>query len=314
MSQLARVTVKLRSGAAMPIFGLGTWAMAEKDECTNACAAALAAGYRLLDTATMYENEAEVGAALAESEVARDEVFVVSKLKGGDHGAEAPRDALDLSLAKLRLDHLDLWLMHSPAGADVVATWRAMLALRDAGKCRAVGVSNFGVAQLKQLAACGLEAPEVNQIELHPWLQQRPTVEYCRANGIVTMGYAMRCPFRRTRSPHQRPIGVAPARSPGVRTVHAASLGRYCPLARTKQFGATALAALAAEAGRSEAELALRWCVQSGHVTIPKSKSAERIVANAACLEWELTGEQVPRLCRDTYAARCRAEACPGRF
>ena len=106
----------------------------------------------------------------------------------------------------------------------------------------------------------------------------------------------MRCPFWRTRSPHPRAnTSVARAwRWRALRvTAHAASLGRYCPLARTKQFGATALAALAAEAGRSEADLALRWCVQSGHVTIPKSKSAERIVANAACLEWELTGEQV---------------------
>ena len=249
-------TVRLRSGLEMPLFGLGTWLAAADGECLAACTAALDYGYRLIDTAAMYGNEHEVGAALAASP-RKDEVFVVTKLKGADHGRENALAALDVSLSKLKRSSVDLWLMHSPDGGKVVETWNAMLEAKAAGKCRAVGVSNFGVAQLEALKAAGCEAPEVNQFELHCWFQQRPAVEYCRAEGITVMS--------------------------------------YCPLARCKLFGQTELAKLAAAWGKTEAQCALRWLLQRGFVTIPKSSNAARIASNAV-FDFELTEEQLAQM------------------
>ena len=242
-------TVKLRSGIEMPIFGLGTWLSEGTGECLRACTAALDYGYNLIDTATMYENEHDVGAALSASPRGK-EIFVVTKLKGADHGREKALAAIDTSLAKLQRKQVDLWLMHNPDGGSVVETWKAMLEAKAAGKVRAVGVSNFGVKQLQALKAAGLEVPEVNQIELHCWLQQRPMVEYCRAEGIVVMS--------------------------------------YCPLARCKIFGETDLAKHAAAWGKTEAQCALRWLLQRGLITIPKSSNAERVKQNAV-FDFELT-------------------------
>lgn len=241
-------TIKLRSGIEMPLFGLGTWLSEGTGECLKACTAALEFGYNLIDTATMYENEHDVGAALAASPRGK-EIFVVTKLKGADHGREKALAAIDTSIAKLQRKP-DLWLMHNPDGGSVIETWKAMLEAKAAGKVRAVGVSNFGVKQLQALKAAGLEVPEVNQIELHCWLQQRPTVEYCRAEGIVVMS--------------------------------------YCPLARCKTFGETDLAKHAAAWGKTEAQCALRWLLQRGFITIPKSSNAERVKQNAV-FDFELT-------------------------
>lgn len=246
-------SVALRRGGRIPLFGLGTW-LSRDGGAKTSIASALAHGYRLIDTATMYENEAEVGEALAAW--TGEPPYLVTKLTDADHSRDAALAAIDASLAKLGAP-VDLWLMHSPGGGKVVETWRAMLEARDAGKCKAVGVSNFGVAQLRALHAAGLEAPEVNQIELHVFNQQRPTVAYCREQGIVMMA--------------------------------------FCPLGRCKLVGQTELAQLAAELGRTEAEMMIRWLLQQGHVTIPKSVSAARIAQNAA-FGFELSAEVAARI------------------
>lgn len=247
-----RSTIRLRRGVEMPIFGLGTW-LAEGGVSGESVVAALDAGYRLIDTASAYENEEEVGAALRERD--RTSFFIVTKVKGADFGRANCLAALDASLHKLGVDSLDLWLMHGPGGGRVVETWKAMLEARDAGKVRAVGVTSFGAAQLAGLAASGCELPEVNQIELHLWNHQRETVDFCRSSGIAIMA--------------------------------------FCPLARAKRFGETALARLAAEAGVSEAHLALRWLVHKGHIAIPKSTNAQRISENALALDVQLTDEML---------------------
>ena len=247
--------VKLRRGTEMPLFGLGTWLSEGDGTCHAAVRVALEHGYNLIDTATMYKNEHDVGAAVRES---GKRPFIVSKLAPEDHGREKTLAALDRTLADLGVDVLDLWLMHSPSGGSVVETWQTMLECRDAGKVRAVGVSNTGPAQLEGLKAAGLEAPEVDQFELHVWNQQKEAVAYCRANGILVMS--------------------------------------YCPLARCKLFGSTALAKLAEDAGRSEAQLCIRWLLQSGFVTIPKSTSTARIQANADVFDWSLTPEQMAQM------------------
>lgn len=161
-----------------------------------------------------------------------------------EHGsAERVRAALHASLRRLGSEYVDLYLVHNPKGGNILEVWQTMLQLRELGLARAVGVSNFGIAHLEGLREAGLEMPEVNQIELHCWLQQREVVAYHRRHGIATMAYS--------------------------------------PLARGKRFG-QGLAGLAHETGHSEAEVAVRWSLQSGHIVIPKSTDPGRIRDNAA--------------------------------
>lgn len=246
-------TITLRSGVQIPLFGLGTWLSGNNGECEVAVRAALDAGYRLIDSAQMYGNEADVGKAVrqwsADSADSADSArpFVVTKLKGDAHEAGGVRRALQRSLQLLQMDAVDLFLIHGPSGGRCVETWREMLACRDEGLARAVGVSNFGIAHIQGLEAAGLELPEVNQIELHVWKQQRPAVEFLREKGIAVMG--------------------------------------YCPLARCKKFGQTRLKEIAEARGVHEASLCIRWSLEHGVVTIPKSSSPERIASNARVLQ-----------------------------
>ena len=245
-------TVTLRSGIEMPLFGLGTWLSANHGECENAVRAALDAGYRLIDTAQMYGNEADVGKAIKSWKLDNPEKpppFIVTKLKGDAHEVGSVRQALKRSLQLLQLDSIDLFLIHSPSGRRCVDTWREMLSCRDEGLTRAIGVSNFGNAHIKGLEdVFGSEAlPEVNQIELHVWKQQKNSVNFLREKGICVMG--------------------------------------YCPLARCKKFGMTRLQEIAERRGVSEANLCIRWSLEHGCITIPKSSNPERIVSNAGVLE-----------------------------
>jgi diketogulonate reductase-like aldo/keto reductase len=151
---------QLRDGLTMPRFGLGTYLSEMGGECLDACTSALGMGYVMLDTANMYNNEAEVGASLAGR--ARDETFVVTK-HSGDHGRASTLAAIDDSLALLGLEYVDLYLIHNPKGGKVLETWQTMLDIKASGKARAVGVSNFGLLHLAGIKAAGLEMPEVNQ-------------------------------------------------------------------------------------------------------------------------------------------------------
>ena len=243
----------------IPLFGLGM----DADDAKPSVVAALNAGYRLIDTAQQYGNEKEVGEGIKEwiegnGEKARP--YVVTKL-ASDVDASNVRASLIKSLSLLQLDKVDLFLIHSPVGGCIVDKWRAMLAVRDSGLCSAVGVSNFGVAQLRGLKEAGLEIPEVNQIELHVWHQQKDTTKWCRDNGIQVMG--------------------------------------YCPLARMKQMGTGDVKVLADELGVSEPALAIRYLLECGYVTIPKSTNPARIAKNATIVDMpRLTGENMERLGR----------------
>lgn len=218
------------------MFGLGTWLSEGGGECREAVEAALSYGYRLIDTATMYKNHQDVGASLKKHyEGGGEQTFVVSKVSDDGHGRDEAFKELETTLAELGVEQLDLWLMHSPAGKNVVATWKAMLEARDAGKVKAVGVSNMGAEQIAALQAAGCELPEVNQFELHCFNQQRELVDYCRREGIVVMS--------------------------------------FCPLARCKLFGQTQLAAIAEATGQSEAALAIRWLLQKVERCASKSLS-----------------------------------------
>eukprot|EP00931_Biecheleriopsis_adriatica_P039574 TRINITY_DN22625_c0_g1_i2.p1 TRINITY_DN22625_c0_g1~~TRINITY_DN22625_c0_g1_i2.p1 ORF type:complete len:452 (+),score=104.06 TRINITY_DN22625_c0_g1_i2:44-1357(+) len=247
--------VMLRSGLQVPVLGLGTRQLKAGDECREAVRAALRCGYRLLDTAPGYGNEEDIGIGIKAAGLKREDVFIVSKLAPSEHGeVEEVEEALKGTLKRLGTSYVDLYLVQSPKGGSIIWTWDAMLEMRSRGLTRAAGVSNFGVTHLRNLKCAGREVPEVNQVELHFAMQQHELASYCRAEEVVVMAA---CPLARGR------------------------LFR-APSAQTKAgHAAQTIAGLAAKRGRTEAELALRWCLQRGYIAIPKSKDAKRIEANA---------------------------------
>jgi diketogulonate reductase-like aldo/keto reductase len=182
--------IDLRGGTSMPLIGLGTWEL-RGQEGYDAVRAALDAGYRHVDTATMYRNEDSVGRALRDSGIARDDVFVTTKLP--PDRADRPRETLEASLQALGLDHVDLWLIHWPPGGASPKTWEALLAARSGGLARAVGVSNYSTAQIDELIAATGETPEVDQVEWSPVLHDAAQAAQLRDRGIVLEGYS---PFK----------------------------------------------------------------------------------------------------------------------
>ena len=255
-------TITLRSGIQMPQFGLGTWLSSNNGECNSSVTTALENGYRLVDTAQMYGNERDVGIAIKAwceiNPTLNKKPFVVTKLKGDAHEIGGVTRALKRSLQLLQMDCVDLFLIHSPDGMRCIDTWKEMLECKQLGLTRSVGVSNFGIQQLEGLKNEGLELPEINQIELHPWLQQKETRAYMKTNEIQAMG--------------------------------------YCPLARCKQFDQTEVTTISKARGIEscpEALVAIRWSLEQGIVTIPKSSNEERIIQNASSLQMDpLTEEE----------------------
>jgi len=252
-------TVALRDKTQnVPIFGLGTW-LSRENAAKQAVIHSLKIGYRLIDTAQLYQNEDEVGDAIKESGKKRDEIYVVTKLDIANHGADACRKALKDSLKRLNLKYVDLFLIHTPKGGKIVETWKTMLKLKSEGLAKSVGVSNFGVNQLEGLRKLDLELPAVNQIELHVFLQQKRAREYMKKHGIAVMG--------------------------------------YCPLARCKQFGKSdVLTMIAKNLKKSEAQICIRWSIQEGIITIPKSTNKKRIEENADVFTWSLSPSEMSEL------------------
>lgn len=232
-------TVPLRGGGALPLVGLGTWEMTGS-QCYRAVRYALEVGYRHIDTATMYRNEREVGRAVRDSGLAREDVFVTTKLPPGDAGNE--RRTLEASLRAMDLERVDLWLVHWPPPRGAAPRmWEQMLSLRDDGKAGAVGVSNFAATQMDELATATGEAPQVNQIRWGPTLYDPERVDEHRRRGVVLEGYS---PFKTTDLRHPVLAEVA---------------GRYRV---------------------TPAQVVVRWHVDHGVVVIPKSAAPERIAAN----------------------------------
>src|SRR5918998_3729185 len=246
--------VQLNSGTAMPLLGFGTWQI-RGDAAYEAVRDALEAGYRHIDTATMYGNEAEVGRALRDSGVPRDEVFVTTKLPPERAGRE--RETLDASLRALGLDAVDLWLIHWPPRRRSVAVWEQFLAARAEGRARAVGVSNYGLDEIDELADATGEKPAVNQIRFGPSLYDAKLVAGHRERGVVVEGYS---PFKTTNLHH--PV----------------------------------LTRIAAVHGVDPARVVLRWHVQHGIVVIPKSQTPERIVRNADIDGFALTDAEMAEI------------------
>ncbi|MDX3078201.1 aldo/keto reductase [Streptomyces sp. NPDC088354] len=249
--------ITLNNGVTMPQLGFGVWQVPD-DEAADAVGTALEAGYRSIDTAALYRNEQGTGRAIAASGIAREDLFVTTKLWNTDQGHENALRAFDASLAKLGLDYVDLYLIHwpTPARGLYLETWRALEKIHADGRARAIGVSNFPVAQLQHLLDEGGVVPAVNQIELHPNLPQAELRAFGAAHGIATEAWS--------------PLGQ----------------GRGL-------LDEPALAAVAAKHGKSAAQIVLRWHLQLGNVVIPKSVTPSRIRENFDVFGFELDAEDL---------------------
>ncbi len=249
-------TVTLNNGVEIPQLGFGVFQV-PYDETAAAVTAALETGYRSIDTAAVYGNETGVGRALAASGLPRDELFVTTKLWNADQGYDATLRAFDASLAKLGLDHVDLYLIHWPTPARDLyrESWRALERLAGEGRVRAAGVSNFQPGHLRRLTEDATLTPAVNQIELHPGLQQAELRAFHAEHGIVTEAWS--------------------------------------PLAQGAVLGERAITDLAARHGKSPAQIVLRWHLQLGNVVIPKSVTPARIRENFDVFDFALTDEEM---------------------
>jgi diketogulonate reductase-like aldo/keto reductase len=248
--------VILNNGIEMPILGFGVYQIAEQNECEHSVYEAIIAGYRLIDTAASYLNEDAVGRAIKRSGVARDELFITTKLWVQDAGYESTKKAFHKSLERLQLDYLDLYLIHQPFG-DVYGSWRAMEELYREGKVRAIGVSNFQPDRLIDLIIHNEVVPAVNQVETHPFNQQIESAKFMKENNVQIESWA---PFAE---------------------------------GKNNLFQNEVLVSIAEKYNKSVAQVVLRWLTQREVVVIPKSVRKERIIENFNIFDFELSQEDM---------------------
>lgn len=249
-------TVQLNNGIAMPLQGFGVYQMTDAAECERAVLDALETGYRLIDTAASYQNETQVGNALKQSGIARDALFITTKLWLQGTSYEGAKAQFERSLNRLQLDYVDLYLIHQPFG-DVHGAWRAMEELHEAGKIRAIGVSNFQPDRLADLMAFNRIAPAVNQVEVNPFNQQLHATPWMQSRGIQPEAWA---PFAEGRN--------------GL-------------------FGHPVLTAIGNKYGKSVGQVVLRWLLQRGIVSLAKSVRKERMVENFAINDFALNADDM---------------------
>jgi diketogulonate reductase-like aldo/keto reductase len=251
--------ITLRDGRAIPQLGFGVFQIPPGEATRAAVEAALAAGYRHVDTAAVYRNEADVGAAIRESGLSLESVWVTTKLANADQGASTARSAFEASLERLGLDAVDLYILHWPHELRL-ESWRVLEQLQAEGLARSIGVSNFLAHHLDELLAQTSVSPAVNQIELSPFLYRtrEDTLRRCAEEGIVVEAYS--------------------------------------PLTKGRRLDDSTVTAIAAELGRTPAQVLIRWSLEKGFVVLPRSSNAGRIAENAAVLDFSLDDAQTAAL------------------
>lgn len=249
-------TIQLNNGVEMPTLGFGVFQVPDLKEAEQAVTEALDSGYRLIDTATAYQNEEAVGKAIKQSSVNRDEIFVTSKLWVSDFNYRRAKAGIDASLERLGLDYMDLYLLHQPYG-DTMGAWRALEEAQREGKIRAIGVSNFYADQLKNLELTMPIKPAVNQIEVNPWYQQKREVKFAQSEDIRVEAWA--------------------------------------PFAEGKHdiFTNATITEIAAKYGKSAGQVILRWLLQRGITVIPKTVHQRRMVENIDVFDFTLSNDDM---------------------
>ena len=259
-------TYTLSNGVKLPVIGFGTWQSPNGEVATNAVKTALEIGYRHIDTAAAYGNEESVGAGLAASGLAREDVFLTTKVWNKDHGYDQTLAAFEMSLARLKTRYLDLYLIHWPIAYErrtdwkdtLLGTWNAMIKLYKDGRIRAIGVSNFRPHHIEHLIRNTSVAPMVNQIEYHPGFWQKYVCDFCKDLGIQIQAWS--------------------------------------PMAQGRVFNLSYLKDLSAKYNKSLAQICLRWELQKGVNPLPKSVNPERIKENFDVFDFALTEEEVVRI------------------
>ncbi|WHY78428.1 aldo/keto reductase [Neobacillus sp. WH10] len=251
-------TTTLHNGVKMPWMGLGVFKVTEGEEVIQSVKAAIRNGYISIDTAAIYGNEEGVGQSIRESSVPREELFITSKVWNSDQGYESTLKAFETSLNKLGLDYLDLYLIHWPGKDKYKETWKALEKLYKDGRVRAIGVSNFQIHHLEDLISSAEIKPMVNQVEYHPHLTQKELHAFCEKEGI--------------------------------------QLEAWSPLKQGQLLNEPILVDIAHKYNKSVAQVILRWDLQNGVVTIPKSIKEHRIIENADVFDFELTSEDMEKI------------------
>ncbi|TLS49692.1 aldo/keto reductase [Paenibacillus antri] len=267
-------TTTLNNGVKMPWLGLGVWRVEEGSQVEQSVAAAIANGYRSIDTAAVYGNEAGVGKAVRESGVKREELFITTKVWNADQGFDSTLRAHEASLEKLGLDYVDLYLVHWPVKGKYRETWKALVKLYEEKRVRAIGVSNHHIHHLDDIINDTGVVPAVNQVEYHPLLSQVELLSYCKSKGI--------------------------------------QMEAWSPLMQGNNLDHPTLKELATKHGKSTAQIVLRWDLQHGVVTIPKSTKEARIKENADVFDFELSAEDMGKI--DAMNENRRFGADPDNF
>ena len=247
--------VALSDGNSMPLLGLGVWDAKSGKETYDAVIHALSKGYRHIDTAEMYGNEKDVGSAVIDSGIAREEIFITTKLWDSGLGFDHALNAFDVSLKKLNLEYIDLYLIHWPEKGSRQEIWSALERIKKEGRSLSIGVSNFAPKHLNEILINANFTPAVNQIEMSPFLHQQEISSFCKKENIHLTG--------------------------------------YCPLARGTRFNNPLLCRVAEETNKTAAQVMIRWAIQNGNTVIPKSVRPKRIEENADVFDFELREDQI---------------------
>ena len=250
--------IKMNDGYKIPVVGLGTWKSEPGEATYKAVLDSINAGYRHIDTARAYDNEADVGRAVQDADINRKELFITTKLWNRHQGYDEAIEACEKSLARLGCDYIDLYLIHWPLKGKRNDSWRALIELQKKGLCRSIGVSNFTIDNLKELEDKFEVIPAANQVEFHPYHYQKDLLDYCNSKNII--------------------------------------IEAYSPLVHAKRMDEERLVAISEEMGKTPAQILIRWAMQREMVVLPKSVNESRIIENFAVFDFEISDSLMKRL------------------